>query len=50
MYTKIKTSEKEELVKFVLDHVDDLQNKAIEIRRRDNKISAELFSTNEPTT
>ena len=48
MLTNIKTSDKEELVKFISDHVEDLQDQAIEIRRKGDTYSAELFRVDEP--
>ena len=47
--TEIRTADKQEIAKFVLDHADDLKDKAIEIRRKGEQLSAEMFSTDEPT-
>jgi hypothetical protein len=49
MSTEIITPDKQELTKFVLDHADDLKDKAIEIRIKNGNFVAELYSTQEPS-
>ena len=50
MSTEIRTPDKQELAKFVLDHADDLHNSAIHIRQKDGRFLAEYFRTAEPST
>jgi len=50
MYTEIKTSDKSEILKFVSDHAEDIQDKAIEIKGKGGLFVAQLFDINEPAT
>ena len=50
MSTEIKTPDKKELAKFVIDHAEELQDNLIHIRKKDGQFLAEYFRTEERST